>query len=109
MWLCSVYGDSSALYVGSCERIALLDTLQSCLKPPLRKGGGGWRRRRKKPLITVKCSVGFGPLTAHYWFPCFKSDNEWLNVWCIYLHGNGNWAGYHSLIRGGVIKLSSDS
>lgn len=107
MWLCSLYDHSSALRVGSCECMALLDTLQPYLAPP--PGRGVWRRRRKKLLITVKCSVGFGPLTAHYWFPCFKSDNEWLYVGYIYLHGNRNWAGYHSLIRVGVIKLSSDS
>jgi len=102
-----MYSHSSALCVGSCECIALLDTLQSYLAPPPLERGV-WRRR-KKPLITVKCSVGFGLLTAHYWFPCFKSDNEWLYVGYIHLHGNGNWAGYHSLIRFGVIKLSFDS
>jgi hypothetical protein len=88
--------------VGTREHVALLDTLQSYL---------AWQEgeEKEKPLITVKSSVGFGPLTAHYWFPCFKSDNEWLNVGYIYLHGNRNWTGYHSLIRIRVIKLSSGS
>jgi hypothetical protein len=40
-------------------------------------------------LITVECYIGFGRLTAHYWFPCFTPDKKWFNAGYLYLAGTG--------------------